>query len=152
MLFQILVFLRTDLYAVLALGYDCLNLTSVARLMVRAWIRPLTDAQKAELAAADPNDLKVARWYRILLAAGIVAGAAYLVTVAIPAVWRLISWIADQLTRKSPTTFSFWESLAAGALLLVLYVIPLVLAVREHAPRWRSRLGGRSSEAGHASG
>jgi putative peptide zinc metalloprotease protein len=132
MLFQVLVFMRTDLYAVLALGFDCLNLTEVSRLMVRAWVRPLTDAQRAELDAADPNDLRVARWYRVLLAAGIVAGAGYFVAIFIPAAWRIITWIALGLAHHPPVTVAFWEALAAGAILLFPVTAPLVLFVREH--------------------
>jgi putative peptide zinc metalloprotease protein len=132
MLFQVLVFMRTDLYAVLALGFDCLNLTEVSRLMVRAWVRPLTDAQRAELDAADPNDLRVARWYRVLLAAGIVAGAGYFVAIFIPAAWRIITWIVLGLAHHPPETVAFWEALAAGAILLFPVTAPLVLFVREH--------------------
>jgi putative peptide zinc metalloprotease protein len=147
MLTQVLVFLRTDLYAVLALGFDCLNLTAVARLMVRAWVRPLNDAQRAELAAADPNDLRVARWYRILLAAGIIVGVGYFAYFFIPAAWRVLSWLGTGLADHSPATFPFWEALGCGAVLLFPVATPLVLFIREHAPRWRAQLRGSGGGA-----
>ncbi len=147
MTFQLMVFARTDLYAVLAFGYDCLNLTRVSRLMLRAWFRPLNAELRAELDNADPNDLRVARWYRVLLGVGIVAGTGYLFDIAIPAAWRIIRWVWAGLAHHSPAGFAFWEALVSGVVLLLPdVVIPLVLAVRDHAPRWRAWARQRRNE------
>ena len=54
---QFFVFPRTDVYAVLAVGLGCLNLTRISRLRMARRYRRLTPAESAELAAAGPRDL-----------------------------------------------------------------------------------------------
>jgi putative peptide zinc metalloprotease protein len=60
---QFFIFLRTDIYAVLATGLGCLNLTEISRLWMARRYRKLSPEEAAGLAAASPRDLTAARWY-----------------------------------------------------------------------------------------
>jgi hypothetical protein len=74
---QCLLFLRTDLYAVLATAAGCHNLWRVKTLLMRRALKILTPAQAAELATASPRDLAVAAWFRWAWTAGFLAAAAW---------------------------------------------------------------------------
>ena len=77
MLWQCLVFMRTDLYdGVLVTATGCRNLWQVKSLLLRQAFGRLSPAQAAEVAEADPRDLRVGRWFRWVYLAGLVAALA----------------------------------------------------------------------------
>jgi hypothetical protein len=131
LVFQCLVFLRTDLYAVLAIAFDCVDLTRVTRLLLRSRIGRLDEQGRRELAAADPNDLRVARWYQWLFAGGLLVLAANAVVLLGPASWRALRWTGGQLTRQSPVSLGFWETLVLSVLLLFPMVAPWAMMLRD---------------------
>lgn len=129
--FQFLVYMRTDLYAVLVIGLDCLQLTRTTHLTVRRALRRLSDEQAAELAAADPRDLQTVRWYIWLYVAGLVWAAWFLATYAIPWIVKITGWIVHSLAHTSPGQVRFWESLVFAALALVPALLPVGMIIRE---------------------
>jgi hypothetical protein len=116
---QFFVFLRTDIYAVLAVGLGCLNLTRISRLRMTRRYRRLTAAETAELAAASPRDLAAARWYGWIQAAGLVLVAFYFARFFAPLVISIARWVVTGLYRNSPAAFAFWEVLVSGCIALV---------------------------------
>src|SRR5579875_2126614 len=60
---QFVVFLRTDIYAVLITGLGCVNLTRISRLRLARAYRRLTAAEEREYAHASPRDRDTSRWY-----------------------------------------------------------------------------------------
>ena len=135
--FQFLVFMRTDLYAVLVIGLDCLQLTRTTRLTIKRALRRLSSDEAAELAAADPRDLQVTRWYRWLYVGGMIAAAWFLIAFALPWLATIAHWITTSLTDTSPTHWRFWESLAFAAITLIPLLIPPTMMVVEQTRRLR---------------
>jgi hypothetical protein len=135
--FQFLVFLRTDLYAVLVIGLDCVALTRTTQLTLRRLLGRLTPQQTRELAAADRRDLQVARYYRWLYLLGLTVAAWYLVTYAIPWTVTITSWILTSLANAAPDHWRFWESVVFAPLALGPLVLPVIMILREilHRPR-----------------
>lgn len=121
MLWQCLVFLRTDLYGVLVTATGCRNLWEVKSLLLRQAFGRLTPGQAAELAAADPRDIRVGRWFRFLYLSGFVAALAYFAYFYVPVMATLVAWTARGLA-AGPARAGFWLT-AAGS--VVLYLPPL---------------------------
>jgi hypothetical protein len=140
-LFQCLVFLRTDLYMVLVMMFGCRDLRRVNSLELRRLFGRLTPEQAVELAHAHPRDLRVARWFRWLSLAGIVAAAGYFAAFLVPALWALLGWIADSFSDADPTAGRFWQSLAFAVLALLPLALTVAVVVREQ--RVRARRGRR---------
>ncbi len=135
---QFFVFLRTDVYAVLAVGLGCLNLTRVSRLRMARRYRRLTDPERGELASASPRDLAAARWYGWIQAAGLVLVAYYFVVFFAPLIISIARWIATGLYHDSPATLGFWEVLVSGCVALVPPVTALATYLRDHRGRRKS--------------
>ena len=134
---QFFVFLRTDIYAVLATATGCLNLWQVTRLTVRARLRLATAAQRAELARAGPRDLAVARWFGWVYAAGMVLATWFFLVYFLPVTIRLLSSMARALAGADIGHAAFWEALGFGLLLLLPRLMTLWVVVRDLAGRRR---------------
>ncbi len=129
MAWQCLLFLRTDLYAVLATAAGCHNLWRVKTLALRRQLRILTPAQAAELATASPRDLAVAAWFSWLWLAGFLAAIAWFAWFYLPVLVHLASWVGAGLA-ISPATGRFWITAACTAILAWRYGIPAILSLR----------------------
>jgi hypothetical protein len=129
---QCLLFLRTDLYAVLATATGCHNLWQVKTLMLRRALGILSPAQAAELATARPRDLKVATWFRWLWLGGLVAAAAWFAWFSLPLLAHVVAWAVPGLT-TSPSTGKFWISLCCTAILAWRYGAPAAFTIRRAA-------------------
>ncbi|HEV2782175.1 MAG TPA: hypothetical protein VGX25_22515 [Actinophytocola sp.] len=136
-LFQFLVFLRTDLYAVLVMLLGCRDLWRVNTLELRRMLGRLDERQAAELASAHPRDRRVAAWFRWLCLAGFAAAAGYFVAFFLPALWTLLGWIAESLSTAAPTTGRFWQSVVFSALALTPLALLVGVATRERLHRRR---------------
>ncbi|WP_433207180.1 hypothetical protein ACQP00_40875 [Dactylosporangium sp. CS-047395] len=77
-LWQCMVFLRTDLYGVLVTATGCHDLWRVSSLLLRRAAGRLDAAQRAELAAAAPRDVRVGSWFRWVRLVGYPLAGAYL--------------------------------------------------------------------------
>lgn len=132
---QFFVFLRTDIYAVLAVGLGCLNLTRISRLRMARRYRRLTAPEAAELAAASPRDLAAARWYGWIQAAGLVLVAFYFVRFFAPLIVSIVRWVATGLHRDPPGSYLFWEALLSGCVALIPAVTAALTFVRDHRSR-----------------
>ncbi|MFI6992366.1 hypothetical protein [Nonomuraea wenchangensis] len=134
LLWQCMVFLRTDLYAVLVNALGCRDLWRVKTLLLRRAFGRLTPAQAAELVAAAPTDLRAGRWFRWVWLAGFAGVLAWFVFFVLPVVVATLAWTADRLV-LGPFEPRFWYALLCAALLLGPYVLALLLAVRERVRR-----------------
>jgi hypothetical protein len=129
MSWQCLLFLRTDLYAVLATAAGCHNLWRVKTLVLRRRLRILTPAQAAELAAASGRDRAVAAWFGWLWLAGFLAATAWFAWFYLPVLTHLATWSAAGIA-TSPTNGTFWITIACTAILAWRYGTPAVLTLR----------------------
>ncbi|MEU6790627.1 hypothetical protein ABZ907_02910 [Nonomuraea wenchangensis] len=134
LLWQCMVFLRTDLYAVLVNALGCRDLWRVKTLLLRRAFGRLTPAQAAELVAAGPTDIRAGRWFRWVWLAGFAGVLAWFVFFVLPVVAAALAWTADRLV-LGPFEPRFWYALLCAALLLGPYALALFLAVRERVRR-----------------
>jgi hypothetical protein len=116
MLWQCMVFLRTDLYGVLVTGTGCRNLWEVKTLLLRKAFGKLSPEQAAELTVADPRDLRVGRWFRWVYLAGLLGALAYFAYFYMPVLLSLLAWSLDGLA-VGPLRARFWLTAAASTLL-----------------------------------
>ncbi|MGA4996088.1 hypothetical protein [Nonomuraea bangladeshensis] len=134
LLWQCMVFLRTDLYAVLVNALGCRDLWRVKTLLLRRAFGRLTPGQAAELVAAGPTDIRAGRWFRWVWLAGFAGVLAWFVFFVLPVVAATLAWTADRLV-LGPFEPRFWYALLCAALLLGPYALALFLAVRERVRR-----------------
>jgi putative peptide zinc metalloprotease protein len=146
---QFCVFVRTDIYAVLVAATGCSNLWAVTRLTLRRRIGLARPAHRAELEAAHPRDLAVARWYVWLYAAGTLLAAWFFVTYFVPATVRVVRWVAASVASADPHRGAFWEALGFGLFLLWPELLTLWVAARDLA-RKRPGISRRAGQAGHS--
>lgn len=136
-LWQCMVFLRTDLYAVLVNLLRCHNLWRVKTLMLRQAVGRLTDAEAEELAAASDADRRAGRWFRWLWLAGFAGVLAWFGFFVLPVIVVVLRWAADGMA-TGPLAGRFWYCLLCAALLLGPYLLAAGLAVREYVRRLRT--------------
>jgi hypothetical protein len=114
---QFLVFLRTDIYAVLVTATGCRNLWRVKSLLLREAFGRLSPAHSAELTAAAPRDVQVGRWFRWVWLAGLLATVGWYFGFTLPVLLTTLGWIADGLA-TGPLTGRFWLTATASVALL----------------------------------
>lgn len=139
---EFLVFLRSDLYAVLVIGLGCTSLTRVSRLQTKRRFRALTRAEEHELAIASARDRRAARWYSWVQVAGAALCAFYFAVYFAPATVFSFRWVVAGVSHAAPVSFMFWEAVISGILLVTPVLIPPVTYLRD-----RARHGGLA--AGH---
>jgi putative peptide zinc metalloprotease protein len=129
--FQCLVFLRTDLYAVLITALGCRNLFRVSILLLKRIVGRLNDADRAELANARPRDVAVARWFAVTY----VVGGGFLwwffVKFFIPGTVMVALWMFLSLGRASLGSSAFWQALVVGLFATFQAVVPLAIFLVE---------------------
>ncbi|MFF0311904.1 hypothetical protein ACFYSC_31080 [Streptosporangium sp. NPDC004379] len=134
LLWQCMVFLRTDLYGVLVNVLGCRDLWRVKSLMLRRAFGGLTPAQAAELLSAAPADVRAGRWFRWLWLAGFAGVLAWFVFFVAPVAVTVLAWAADGFL-LGPLSPRFWYALLCAVLLLGPYLLAASLAAREYARR-----------------
>ncbi|MFI6476997.1 hypothetical protein ACIBH1_03620 [Nonomuraea sp. NPDC050663] len=130
MVWQAMVFLRTDLYAVMITYLGCRDLWRVKGLLLRRAFGRLSAAQAAELSAADPRDVRAGLWFRWLWLIGLGLVTVWLVLIAVPMLDRLLRWTVAELA-AGPGSWRFWYGLACSCVMLAPWLISGALAVRE---------------------
>jgi hypothetical protein len=135
---QFWIFVRTDVYAVLITATGCVNLFRVNQLLVRRTLRIITTEQERELRDAQPRDVAVARWYRWVYVAGLIAAAWFFVAYFAPATIGLVTWSVASVAHAGVGSERFWEALVLGALIFSPRVVTLGVALRD-LRRWSGR-------------
>jgi len=138
--FQFFIFIRTDIYAVLAIGFGCLNLTRINHLLLKRALRPLSASEARELEEAHPQDVRIASWYRWLYLAGLAFASWYLIEFFVPWGVTIIVWIAAALTHTSPDQPQFWETVIIGAIAISPFLLPFLMLARDRYQRLRQHL------------
>jgi putative peptide zinc metalloprotease protein len=137
LLWQCMVFMRTDLYAVLVNALGCRNLWQVSNLTIRRRLRKLSAAQAAELTDAHPHDLRAARWFQWVRMAGTLAVLAWVGFFLAPFIWELLRWAAGQFA-AGPAAGRFWWALLCTAVTLAPLILAVALSAREYLRRLRA--------------
>jgi hypothetical protein len=134
---QALVFLRTDLYAVLVTRLGCFNLYRVSYLVLRRRFGLLGRRATAELADAHPRDVRAAGWFGLLTLAGIVWAAWFFFSFFVPGTIVVVGWTLESLTGASPDSAVFWEALAIAAVSIFQTLLPIVIFCSQRVARRR---------------
>jgi hypothetical protein len=135
---QCMIFLRTDLYAVLLVATGCRNLWRVKSLLLRRAFGRLTPAHADELAAADPTDVRVGRWFRWVWLAGFLGVTGWSLLFLAPVIATALAWAADGLV-LGPVHWQFWYRAAATAVMLGPWLMVAFLAARSLLQRLAAR-------------
>jgi hypothetical protein len=118
LLFQCLVFMRTDVYYVLANWLRVGNLHEDTRHLLANRVRRLTGRAPAhDLSAVPERELRIIRWYAPFYLAGSAAVLVALGFLVVPGLWPFVD-MALAGVAGSVGTVGFWDG--AGFLLLVL--------------------------------
>ncbi|MBW6437236.1 hypothetical protein KZ829_26220 [Actinoplanes hulinensis] len=129
------VFMRSDCYAVLANWLRCHNLYRTTQLVTRQRLWRLSPAEAAELAATSDHDRRVAGWFGIVhVAGGLLLVWAFL-TLALPYLITMGTWMLANLRTLEPSSVAFWESVTVLVVLILQWAGPPLLAVRERRLR-----------------
>jgi hypothetical protein len=115
MAWQFYLFLRTDIYHLIATATGCVDLDTAARALIANRVNGLLGRRDHLRDESDwgPRDLRLARWYAPLLVIGYAWMLAMLALVLVPLLWR------------------FWDSGLLLALTLSQLALALALALRE---------------------
>ncbi|MFG2059143.1 hypothetical protein ACGFI9_34515 [Micromonospora sp. NPDC048930] len=135
-LWQCMVFLRTDLYAVLVTATGCRDLWRVKSLLLRRAFGRLNERQCAELEQADPRDIHVGNWFRWLWLTGCLVAAGYFVLFYLPLLLYVGRRANDELAAGAGTA-RFWWGLLTAVMVYTPVLATLVIAfktVRQRAP------------------
>jgi hypothetical protein len=134
---QALVFLRTDLYAVLITALGCFNLSRLTTLSLKRIVRRLRPAEAAELQTAHPRDAQVVRWFVWLYLAGFLGVLYVFVNFFLPGTVVLAGWMFGSLWGAPLGSTAFWEASTIGGIAAAQAVLPLAIFVwqRRRAPR-----------------
>ena len=130
---QALVFLRTDLYAVLVAALGCFNLYSVTYLYLLSRFYLLNASASAELANAPLQDLRVARWFGVLCLIGLAWSSYLFFSFFLPSTLLLAGWIFTTLPSTPIDTGAFWKALLIGSIATVEMLVPLAIFVWQRA-------------------
>jgi hypothetical protein len=134
---QFVVFLRTDIYAVLITGLGCVNLTRISRLRMARAYRRLTAAEEREFTEASPRDRDMSRWYCWIQLVGALIAAGNFAVFFMPSLVHTLRWIGGGLTRNSPATAEFWYVAGSSLVALLLIGIPPFTYAWDRARRAR---------------
>jgi putative peptide zinc metalloprotease protein len=122
---QVMVFMRTDVYALLVNATGCTTLWATKGALLRRLLRRAGPDDHRQLAAADPHELRWARRYLWLYVPGVAVALGYLVYFMLPSLPHLVELCVAPIRRDGLTTLAAWQGLTA----LVIAVVPSGLAL-----------------------
>ncbi|TDU88854.1 hypothetical protein EV138_2405 [Kribbella voronezhensis] len=128
--FQTLAYLRTDMYLVMATATGCNNLHQVTRLSLKRLVRNLRPDEAVILRDANPRDLRVARWYRLLYLAGLIWMVFFALQFVLPSAKVALGWSLGILFGAPIASFYWWEGLLLISFTLLDVTLPLFVVVR----------------------
>jgi hypothetical protein len=134
------VFLRSDMYAVLANTLHCNDLYRATWLTTKDRLWRLTDVERAEFDAIGDHDRAVARWFGVVYLAGLLVVGWTVLDLVVSFVIGMLIWIQGTLAGADLGSATFWESVAAAVVIVGQAVAPALLAVRERRLRRRGGL------------
>jgi len=127
---QAMVFVRTDVYALLVNATGCTTLWATKGALLRRLIRRATSADERQLAEAGRREIAWARRYLWLYVPGIALALGYLVYFVLPSLPHLIGLCIAPIRADGLTTPRAWEGAAALAVAVVPSLLALAGAIR----------------------
>ena len=103
-MFQLEVFMRTDLYALFVVATGCRNLWGTKGAVARRAIGRATAADRALLETVDRREIRWAKAYLLLYVPGVLWTAWYFTVFVVPALRRLAAMSADAVVSHGPVS------------------------------------------------
>jgi hypothetical protein len=125
------VFMRSDMYAVLANALRCNDLYRATWLTNKDRLWRLSPQETQELASISDHDRHVARWFGVVHLAGMLAVGWFFLASIVPFLLGMVIWIPGNLLNPDLTSMAFWESVALILVTLAQVAGPVLLALRE---------------------
>jgi putative peptide zinc metalloprotease protein len=122
---QTMIFIRTDVYALLVNATGCKTLWATKGALLRRYLRRTTPADERHLADTSAAELTWARRYLWLYVPGIAVSLTYLAYFALPAMFRVLDLCLTPIRAHGLTTVAAWE----GAVALLIAFLPSVLTL-----------------------
>jgi putative peptide zinc metalloprotease protein len=139
-MFQCLVFLRTDLYAVMITALGLRNLDRVTRLRLKAFFHIARPDDLAELEAAHPRDVAATRWYSFCYLIGLLWAVWFFKTWFYPWTFVVVTWMTSTLGNAPIGSGYWWQAVVVATLVSANVVWPLAVFVRQRMARRRGVL------------
>ncbi|MER8182103.1 hypothetical protein [Kitasatospora sp. NPDC094015] len=98
---QLLFYLRTDLYLLMTTLLGCVDLHTAATYVLRARLRRLIGRPAGDDAHLHPTDLRVARWYSWLMVLGYAFTLLLGVTAAVPMAYHVVVGVLGRFTGET---------------------------------------------------
>jgi hypothetical protein len=133
--FQFLVFLRTDLYAVMITALGARNLDRVTRLRLKAVFGLARPRERAELADAHPRDLAASRWYAVFYVLGLLWAVWFFKAWFYPSTFVVATWMGSTLGHAPAGSGDWWQAVLVMALVSTNVIWPLAVYVRQRRGR-----------------
>jgi len=133
------VFMRSDMYAVLANALRCHDLYRATFLTTKDRLWRLTEAEAGELSSMSEHDRRVARWFGVVYLAGMIVVGWTVLAWGVPYAIGMLLWVQRNLGSARLTSAGFWESVAVALAVVGQLFAPPLLALRER--RLRSTRG-----------
>jgi len=134
-MFQFLVFLRTDLYAVMITALGLRNLDRVTRLRLKAMLHLAKPAERTELAEAHPRDIAASRWYSLCYLTGLLWAVWFFKEWFYPSTFVILTWMASTLRNAPLGSGYWWQAVVVAMLVGSSLVWPLAVFIRQRAAR-----------------
>jgi hypothetical protein len=127
---QTMVFMRTDVYALLVNATGCTTLWATKGALLRRLLRRTTPADERQLAEAGSREIAWARRYLWLYVPGIAVALGYLVAFVLPSLPHLVTLCVTPIRADGLTTLAAWEGAAALAVAVVPSLLALIGGIR----------------------
>lgn len=122
---QAMIFMRTDVYALLVNATGCKTLWATKGALLRRYLHRATPADRRHLADVSATELTWARRYLWLYVPGVTVALAYLVYFVLPAMLRVLDLCLTPIRAHGLTTVAAWE----GAVALLITFLPSALTL-----------------------
>lgn len=129
------VFMRSDMYAVLANALRCNDLYRATWLTTKDRLWGLTGAEAGELGSISDHDRRVARWFGVSYLAGMIVVGWTVLAWGVPFLVGMLLWVKGNLGSLHLASAAFWESIAAVLAVVGQFAAPPLLALRERQLR-----------------
>ncbi|MEU9132014.1 hypothetical protein AB0D08_28580 [Kitasatospora sp. NPDC048540] len=127
---QLLFYLRTDLYLLMTTVLGCVDLHTAAKHVLRDRIRRLTGRPRADDTHLHPTDLRVARWYSWLMVLGYTFTLLLGATAAVPMAYHVVVGVLGRFT-GSTSVVELVDSVTVLALSGAQLAVAAAIALRD---------------------
>lgn len=137
---QLLFFLRTDVYYLVTTVHGCVDLYSTTRALLANRVNAALGRHDrlVDESSFHPRDRRVARWYLPLMLTGYAMLIGALAYIVLPLVWEFLGEAVHVVSSTDAGDAHFWDSGAVLTLVVVQLAVALWLFVRSRQPQGES--------------